>query len=75
MNTPTTAAQCNVLRYKRPEAAVAEAARKSRFTLRLEGSLAAVVTLAPVIPIFPGLAFLPPHRAASVRRKFRPALA
>jgi hypothetical protein len=48
----TIATAGQIVRLKRP-------ARKSPAALRLEGSLAAVVTLAPVIPIFPTLAFPP----------------
>ena len=56
MNSPAAANHvCHVLRYKRPPQKRAGA--KSGFALRLEGSLAAVVTLAPVIPMFPAIAF------------------
>ncbi len=61
MKSATTAnSVCNVIRYKRPPGK--RPGNKSGFALRLEGSLAAVVTLAPVIPIFPMLAF--PGRCA-----------
>ncbi|MBI5766915.1 MAG: hypothetical protein HZA93_03920 [Verrucomicrobia bacterium] len=51
---------CKVIRYKRPPRA-----RGRSPLLRLEGSLAAVATLAPVIPIFPALALAAEHRATS----------
>lgn len=52
----------NVIRYKRPPKS-----RAQLTSLRLEGSLAAVTTLAPVIPIFPALALAAAHRATSLQ--------
>jgi hypothetical protein len=66
---------CNVIRYKRPPPGSARTAGRSSFVLRLEGSLAAVGTLAPVIPIFPALALAAEHRALAESRQFPPALA
>jgi hypothetical protein len=48
---------CNVIRYKRPSRKNARPSEFAGYAMRLEGSLAAVVTLAPVIPIFPRLGF------------------
>jgi hypothetical protein len=53
-----------VIRYKRPPRK--RSGEKSGFALRLEGSLAAVVTLAPVIPIFPMLPYEPSSSTPAV---------
>ena len=66
------AATNNVIRCKRPPRKFAGAARRSGFALRLEGSLAASTSLAPVIPIFPALALAAEHRALAEFQDFHP---
>jgi hypothetical protein len=57
MNAARPHPEGNVVRYQR--------ASRPALSLRLEGSLAAVVPLAPVIPIFPALTLAAAHRATS----------
>jgi hypothetical protein len=66
------AVTANVIRFKRPPRKFAGAARRSGFALRLEGSLAAGTSLAPVIPIFPALALAAEHRAMAEFSEFHP---
>jgi hypothetical protein len=60
----------NVIRYQHPPRQAVrrpDQAERAGCALRLEGSLAAVVTLAPVIPIFPRLT--PSSRPAATARR------
>jgi hypothetical protein len=62
MNSPFAPTTRTIVRFRRPPHK-RPGAVKSGFALRLEGSLAAVAVLAPVIPIFPDLA-LAPHASS-----------
>ena len=62
----------NVIRYKRPARKNARPPEFAGYAMRLEGSLAAVVTLAPVIPIFPRLGFSLDHDATPERGELVP---
>ena len=68
----TLSASCNVVRFRRPARKTARVAEPSTIDLRFEGSLASVVTLAPVIPIFPALALAAEHNATSDYWDFHP---
>ncbi len=56
MNAPTQTL-CPILPFRRPPTRASRRAKHATATLRLEGSLAAIIPLAPIIPIFPALNF------------------